>query len=194
MSSGLLWVTDRRCLSCVCTGSTCDLCVLLFGQSNIRCALFHCNLPSGQAQFSCALAQCNLPSRDSESSVLCPSALQLLTRSLCQVQFSTAAVHAAEEQREAASKEAKRQELFPSLSCSSSATRPAQSTGESSPSVMTLPGCGWHPLHTSDASCISSIQVPHHISPSLHKFLLIRVPYYVTPIYEFWSYVTSNED
>ncbi|KAL0035668.1 hypothetical protein WJX79_007021 [Trebouxia sp. C0005] len=50
-------------------------------------------------------------------------------------QFSTAAVHAAEEQREAASKEAKRQELFPSLSCSSSATRPAQSTGMSASST-----------------------------------------------------------
>ena len=54
-------------------------------------------------------------------------------RLLCHVQFSTAAVHAAEEQREAASKEAKRQELFPSLSSSSTPTRPAQSTGESPP-------------------------------------------------------------
>ena len=59
--------------------------------------------------------------------------LQLLMRLLCHAQFSTAAVHAAEEQREAASKEAKRQELFPSLSSSSTPTRPAQSTGESPP-------------------------------------------------------------
>lgn len=50
-------------------------------------------------------------------------------------QFSTAAVHAAEEQREAASKEAKRQELFPSLSSSSTPTRPAQSTGTSASST-----------------------------------------------------------
>ncbi|DBB01557.1 TPA: hypothetical protein ACH3X1_000206 [Trebouxia sp. C0004] len=47
-------------------------------------------------------------------------------------QFSTAAVHAAEEQRAAASKEAKHQEVFPSLSSSSTLTRPAQSTGTSS--------------------------------------------------------------
>ncbi len=62
--------------------------------------------------------------------------LQLLICWLCRVQFSTAAVHAAEEQREAASKEAKRQELFPSLSSSSTPTRPAQATGESPQSVI----------------------------------------------------------
>ena len=114
----------------MCKGNTCDRCVLPLGESTSRCALLHCNLPF----------------RGSELMVLCPFALQLLTRLLCHAQFSTAAVHAAEEQQEAASKEAKRQELFPSLSSSSTPTRPAQSTGESSPishsqSVMNLPGC-----------------------------------------------------
>lgn len=41
------------------------------------------------------------------------------------MQFSTAAVHAAEEQREAASQEAHRQALFPSLSSASTPTKPA---------------------------------------------------------------------
>ena len=41
------------------------------------------------------------------------------------MQFSTAAVHAAEEQREAASKEAHRQALFPALSSSSAPIKPA---------------------------------------------------------------------
>ena len=45
---------------------------------------------------------------------------------VCCLQFSTAAVHAAEEQREAASKEAHRQALFPSLSSSSTPTKPSQ--------------------------------------------------------------------
>ena len=51
---------------------------------------------------------------------------------LC-MQFSTAAVHAAEEQREVATKEAHRQALFPSLSSSSTPVKPAQfsSTGQS---------------------------------------------------------------
>jgi len=114
-----------------------------------------------------ALPYCNLPSRQPEISVLCPFALQkltdcsLLTRLLCHAQFSTAAVHAAEEQREAASKEAKRQELFPSLSSSSTPTRPAQSTGESCPishSLSVIPNqsstclavvCLWCLLHKS---------------------------------------------
>ncbi|DBB05197.1 TPA: hypothetical protein ACH3X3_010439 [Trebouxia sp. C0006] len=73
-------------------------------------------------------------------------------------QFSTAAVHAAEEQREAASKEAKRQELFPSLSSSSTPTRPAQSTGTAASStprpkltpLVRLPQKG--STHTSPAS------------------------------------------
>ena len=41
------------------------------------------------------------------------------------MQFSTAAVHAAEEQREAASKEARRQAVFPSLSSSSTPAKPS---------------------------------------------------------------------
>lgn len=40
------------------------------------------------------------------------------------MQFSTAAVHAAEEQREAASKEAHMQALFPTLSSSSTPAKP----------------------------------------------------------------------
>jgi len=125
--------------SFVCKGNMCDLYVLPFGESTSRCALLHRNLPSGKAEVRCALPHYNLPLR--EPKFQCPvpfctakaDRLQLLTCLLCCAQFSTAAVHAAEEQREAASKEAKRQELFPSLSSSSSATRPAQSTGESPP-------------------------------------------------------------
>ena len=45
------------------------------------------------------------------------------------MQFSTAAVHAAEEQHKASSKEAKHQELFPSLPPAVQA-RPAQASGE----------------------------------------------------------------
>lgn len=40
------------------------------------------------------------------------------------MQFSTAAVHAAEEQQEAASNEAHRQALFPTLSSSSTPVKP----------------------------------------------------------------------
>lgn len=47
-------------------------------------------------------------------------------------QFSTAAVHAAEEQREAASKEAHRQALFPSLSSSSAPIKPAATNASGS--------------------------------------------------------------
>ena len=46
-----------------------------------------------------------------------------LAACLC-MQFSTAAVHAAEEQQEAASKEARRQAVFPSLASSSTSAKP----------------------------------------------------------------------
>ena len=128
----LLWVKDRCCLHHVFAKATGVVCVFCHRGSLPLDVLF-CTAICHQGKLNFDVPFCTTICLLGSLKLVSCTLLQMLTHLLCRPQFSTAAVHAAEEQREAASKEAKRQELFPSLSSSSTPTNPAQSTGESLP-------------------------------------------------------------